>query len=218
MTAQRHCVGLPYASFDRPAAMSETATTPACPVCTGDMWDNTQNRTNPRTPLYKCRRDGKNGTDLCAGVIWPPREKGPTADKPCPKCAGPMEDCRAGSTNPKAPAYRCMKGRDECDGAIWLAAAGEAACPVCAGRMWDNRGPEKKNQKAPNFKCRDKACTGVIWPPRDGEVDPYPMSGATTAAAPARAVAGAPVRTAPRPAAAPMPMEEALLSNESLPF
>jgi hypothetical protein len=35
--------------------------------------------------------------------------------------------------------------------------------------MWDNRGtPEKPkaNPKAPDFKCRDKQCTGVIWPPR----------------------------------------------------
>lgn len=44
-------------------------------------------------------------------------------------------------------------------------------CPKCRGAMWDNRGtPErpKANPKAPDFKCRDKACDGVIWPPRTG--------------------------------------------------
>ena len=39
-------------------------------------------------------------------------------------------------------------------------------CPVCAGKMWDNR-ESKKNPKAPDFKCRDKKCDGVIWPPRN---------------------------------------------------
>ena len=41
------------------------------------------------------------------------------------------------------------------------------ACPVCNGRMWDNR-EGKKNPKAPDFKCRDKSCDGVIWPPKQG--------------------------------------------------
>ena len=46
---------------------------------------------------------------------------------------------------------------------------GEHSCPVCAGRMWDNRGTPSKpktNPKAPDYKCRDKECSGVIWPPR----------------------------------------------------
>lgn len=38
-------------------------------------------------------------------------------------------------------------------------------CPVCNGEMWDNRA-KKTNPKAPDFKCKDKACTGVIWPPK----------------------------------------------------
>lgn len=45
----------------------------------------------------------------------------------------------------------------------------DPSCPTCGGRMWDNRGtPEKpkQNPKAPDFKCRDKDCGGVIWPPR----------------------------------------------------
>jgi len=33
--------------------------------------------------------------------------------------------------------------------------------------MWDNR-QSKRNPKAPDFKCRDKSCDGVIWPPKNG--------------------------------------------------
>lgn len=40
-------------------------------------------------------------------------------------------------------------------------------CPKCNKSMWDNR-VGKKNPKAPDFKCRDKSCDGVIWPPKDG--------------------------------------------------
>jgi hypothetical protein len=36
-------------------------------------------------------------------------------------------------------------------------------CPKCGGRMWDNR-LQKRNPKAPDFKCRDRNCDGVIWP------------------------------------------------------
>jgi hypothetical protein len=39
-------------------------------------------------------------------------------------------------------------------------------CPVCAGDMWDNR-PKKLsgavNPKAPDFGCKNKACTGRVW-------------------------------------------------------
>jgi hypothetical protein len=41
------------------------------------------------------------------------------------------------------------------------------SCPKCGGRMWDNRA-SKRNPKAPDFKCRDRSCDGVIWPPRAG--------------------------------------------------
>jgi single-strand DNA-binding protein len=62
-------------------------------------------------------------------------------------------------------------------------ASGEAPnCPKCAGAMWDNRA-SKRNPKAPDFKCKDTSCDGVVWPPRDG-------SGGV-AAAPPRAAAPA---------------------------
>lgn len=38
-------------------------------------------------------------------------------------------------------------------------------CPKCQGPMWDNR-VGKRNPKAPDFKCKDRQCDGVIWPPR----------------------------------------------------
>ena len=44
---------------------------------------------------------------------------------------------------------------------------GAPACPKCGGRMWDNRAT-KRNPKAPDFKCRDRSCDGVIWPPKPG--------------------------------------------------
>ena len=40
---------------------------------------------------------------------------------------------------------------------------GAPACPKCGGRMWDNRA-SKRNPKAPDFKCRDRSCDGVLWP------------------------------------------------------
>lgn len=41
----------------------------------------------------------------------------------------------------------------------------EESCPKCGGRTWDNR-LTKKNPKAPDYKCRDRSCDGVIWPPK----------------------------------------------------
>ena len=38
-------------------------------------------------------------------------------------------------------------------------------CPKCGGRMWDNR-IGKRNPRAPDFKCRDRSCDGVVWPAR----------------------------------------------------
>ena len=46
--------------------------------------------------------------------------------------------------------------------------ADNPACPKCGGRMWDNRAT-KRNPKAPDFKCRDRSCDGVIWPAKAGQ-------------------------------------------------
>jgi hypothetical protein len=40
-----------------------------------------------------------------------------------------------------------------------------ASCPKCGGRMWDNR-LTKRNPKAPDYKCQNRSCDGVIWPPK----------------------------------------------------
>ena len=45
------------------------------------------------------------------------------------------------------------------------ASADSPGCPKCGGSMWDNR-LTKRNAKAPDFKCRNRSCTGVIWPNR----------------------------------------------------
>ena len=39
----------------------------------------------------------------------------------------------------------------------------EPSCPKCGGRVWDNR-LSKRNPKAPDYKCRNRSCDGVIWP------------------------------------------------------
>lgn len=61
----------------------------------------------------------------------------------------------------------------------------EPRCPKCGGLMWNNIAT-KRNPKQPDFKCKDKQCDGVIWPPRDGtpsrsmpqpEVKPVATSG-----------------------------------------
>lgn len=48
------------------------------------------------------------------------------------------------------------------------ATATEVACPKCGGSTWDNRN-KKTNPKAPDFKCKDRSCDGVIWPPRQAQ-------------------------------------------------
>lgn len=58
--------------------------------------------------------------------------------------------------------------------------------------MWDNR-EGKRNPKAPDFKCKDKSCDGVIWPPRAVTSEAVP---ATTPPAAQRAPAGVTARGA----------------------
>ena len=52
-------------------------------------------------------------------------------------------------------------------------ASEEQSCPKCGGRMWDNR-LTKRNPKAPDYKCRDRSCDGVIWPPKPLKIEPAP--------------------------------------------
>lgn len=47
----------------------------------------------------------------------------------------------------------------------------EEPCPKCGGRMWDNR-LTKRNPRAPDYRCRDRSCDGVIWPSKESEHKP----------------------------------------------
>jgi len=127
-----------------------------------------------------------------------------------------MWDNRATKKNPRAPDFKCKAGG--CEGVIWpprepgaapvaakpAGTADDPACPICGGKMWDDRA-SKRNPRAPDFKCRNKpkfqggpGCPGIIWPPRDGERRPAaaaPARGASTA--PRTGGYTAPPRTAP---------------------
>jgi hypothetical protein len=62
------------------------------------------------------------------------------------------------------------------------AVASEVTCPKCGGQVWDNRAT-KTNPKAPDFKCRDRSCDGVIWPEKgakNGNGAAAPRPAATT--------------------------------------
>jgi hypothetical protein len=41
--------------------------------------------------------------------------------------------------------------------------ADDVRCPKCNGLTWNNR-LSKRNPKAPDYKCRNRSCDGVIWP------------------------------------------------------
>jgi hypothetical protein len=93
------------------------------------------------------------------------------------KYAKPLEDPAAAYARRQARAARSATPRTETavpqtvvtDGAEATGprASDEPTCPKCGGRMWDNRAT-KRNPRAPDFKCRDRSCDGVIWPPRAG--------------------------------------------------
>src|SRR5687768_11183768 len=55
------------------------------------------------------------------------------------------------------------------------------SCPKCGGRMWDNR-LTKRNPRAPDYKCQNRSCDGVVWPTKapSGGVpgESYAMAGA----------------------------------------
>ena len=63
--------------------------------------------------------------------------------------------------------------------------------------MWDNR-EGKRNPKAPDFKCKDPACGGVIWPPRGttGALPTGPTPSATGGSQRQQPASAAPAATA----------------------
>jgi hypothetical protein len=56
-------------------------------------------------------------------------------------------------------------------------------CPRCQGPMWDNR-VGKRNPKAPDFKCKDRGCDGVVWPPRGATAVPAAVEAPADSSAP----------------------------------
>ena len=58
------------------------------------------------------------------------------------------------------------------------------SCPKCGGRMWDNR-LTKRNPKAPDYKCRDRNCDGVVWPAKTGNGAATPSDAEAPVAEPA---------------------------------
>lgn len=77
----------------------------------------------------------------------------------------------------------------------------EPSCPKCGGRMWDNR-LSKRNPKAPDFKCRNRSCDGVVWPAKEG-----------------KRAAGSSRTAAPDPSGPLVPEAEAVLpETDQIPF
>jgi hypothetical protein len=62
--------------------------------------------------------------------------------------------------------------------------------------MWDNR-EGKRNPKAPDFKCKDRECDGVVWPPRGAAAAVAAAPASSAGASAASSIAGAAAPQAP---------------------
>lgn len=113
------------------------------------------------------------------------------------KFAKPLEEPRSvyerrqarGAGAPSAGTDQDQRGAASLPFTRGLIASDVPPCPKCGGRMWDNR-IGKRNPKAPDFKCRDRGCDGVIWPARTGvptQVEAAGEEGAAPVATPATA-------------------------------
>lgn len=69
-------------------------------------------------------------------------------------------------------------------------------CPKCGGRMWDNR-LTKRNPKAPDYKCQNRSCDGVIWPARPAVAAPVGDGKEEESESPPRALVSAEERELP---------------------
>jgi hypothetical protein len=173
------------------------------------MWDNRENKRNPKAPDFKCKDRS------CDGVIWPPRDgranaaPAATTTPSTPRASGAA--ISSGTTSPASAA----KGAPAAGG---VDANRMPLCPICGGAMWDDR-ESKRNPRAPDFKCRNKprerggpGCEGVIWPARDGSPSPYPPPVA-------RRPASGPPRFDDAPLDSPPPFDDAPPhDDDDLPF
>ena len=73
-----------------------------------------------------------------------------------------------GKTSPTPPTQTPRQETKRSDGPPAASQGELGICPKCGGDMWDNR-TNKKNPKAPDWKCKDKQCDGVIWPPKESK-------------------------------------------------
>jgi hypothetical protein len=118
--------------------------------------------------------DGRNAKPIeDPGVVYA-RRFGTTngaqlPDEPVPSTVSTEPEVVAGARSRAAKRVRQVAAASatEPEDVAVEASLGDAAalpsCPKCAGRMWDNR-LSKRNPKAPDYKCRDRSCDGVIWP------------------------------------------------------
>ena len=87
------------------------------------------------------------------------------------KYARPVEDPQMAYVrrygNPGAPASAIASpgGASHQSAGSMLTDMELVSCPKCGGRMWDNR-LTKRNPRAPDYKCQNRSCDGVIWPPK----------------------------------------------------
>ena len=72
---------------------------------------------------------------------------------------------KSGARAEQASELAVVRDSGEAPMATGPLAMDEQGCPKCGGRMWDNR-LTKRNPKAPDYKCRDRSCDGVVWPPK----------------------------------------------------
>lgn len=109
------------------------------------------------------------GLSALCGVVTEEDDDGTEAQQATPKAA----------SRPAAPSRPAPAPTATVKGTAAPVATPVPVCPKCGGGMWDNR-IDKKNPKAPDFKCKDKGCDGVVWPPKA-----TPVTVSHTMAAPA---------------------------------
>jgi hypothetical protein len=146
--------------------------------------------------------DGKNAKPIeDPGVVYA-RRFGPANGASLPvesgesngaKDAGTTASARSGSAK-RVRQTAAASAAEAFEAAVEVSTetTGLPSCPKCGGRMWDNR-LSKRNPKAPDYKCRDRSCDGVIWPPRPAGAETQGRGSAPDAPAPADQLDSAPL-------------------------
>lgn len=116
----------------------------------GVVYARRQARAEARERL---KHENGNGHGNGGGAQAPASQDGPSA-------------ARSGAAAPSSPAPHEHEAEEELTSSSGPLALDEPSCPKCGGRMWDNR-LSKRNPKAPDYKCRNRSCDGVIWPAKE---------------------------------------------------